>query len=143
MRDWNRILCAVDLHHDCGALLHTAVSLAGKLGAELTILHVVATGEPKTIVAPPERIQAMVTEAGLPLRDLAATAAADLGRSVATRVEHGKPASEILRVAQETGCDVVVLATHGRRGLERALFGSVAEKVVRAAPCPVLTVRPP
>ena len=143
MSDWKKIICAVDLHHDSRALLDSAVSLAGRLGAELTLLHVVATGEPQTIVSPPERIQGMLTEASLPLRDLAETAATVLGRSIAIRVEHGHPDAEVLRVARETGCDLLVLGTHGRRGLGRALFGSVAEKVVRAAPCPVLTVRPP
>jgi nucleotide-binding universal stress UspA family protein len=142
MTDWTRIVCAVALDNDSRVLLDTASSLASKLGAELTLLHVVPTGEPKTMVAPPERIQALVTEAGLPLLDLAAKAASCLGRAVATRVEHGEPASEILRTAQESGCDLLILGTHGRRGLGRALFGSVAEKVVRAAPCPVLTVRP-
>jgi len=143
MANWSRILCAVDLHHDSGPLLETAASLARKLDAELTLLYVVATGEPRSIIAPPERIHGLVTEAGLPLRNLAATAGAALGREVATRVEHGQPANEILRVSRETACDLLVLGTHGRRGIERAIFGSVAEKVVRSAACPVLTVRPP
>jgi nucleotide-binding universal stress UspA family protein len=142
MGDWNRIVCAVDLHQDSGVLLETAISLARKLDAELALVHVIATGEPKVIVAPPERVQALVTEAGLPLRDLAAKAATALGRGVAARVEHGEPASEILRVAQESDCDLLILGTHGRRGLGHALFGSVARTVIRAAPCPVLTVRP-
>lgn len=143
MSDWKTILCAVDLHHDSRALLDAAVSLAGKLGADLTLLYVVPTGEPGTIISPPERIQGMLSEASLPLRNLAATAEAGLGRNIATRVEHGQPASEILRVAQETACDLLALATHGRRSLGRALFGSVSTRVVRAARCPVLTVRPP
>jgi nucleotide-binding universal stress UspA family protein len=142
MSDWTRILCAVDPHHDSRSLYETAASLARKLGAELTLLHVVATGEPKSIVAPPERIGALVTEAGLPMRELAAQAAAALGHEVATKIEHGQPASEILRVCRETSCDLLILGTHGRRGLGRAIFGSVAEKLVRSAPCPVLTVRP-
>lgn len=140
--DWARIVCAVDLHHDSHVLLESATSLANKLGAELTLLHVVPTGEPRSIVAPPERIDALVTEAGLPLRELAAKIATGLGRDVAARVGHGDPAAEILRTAREIDCDLLILGTHGRRGLQRALFGSVAEKVVRTAPCPVLTVRP-
>jgi nucleotide-binding universal stress UspA family protein len=140
MADWNRIVCAVDLHQDSSALLETAISLARKLDAELVLVHVIATGEPRSIVAPPERIQALVTEAGLPLRELAAKAARALGRDVAARVEHGEPASEILRIARDF--DLLILGTHGRRGLGRSLFGSVAKTVIRAAPCPVLTVRP-
>jgi nucleotide-binding universal stress UspA family protein len=142
MANWSRVLCAVDLHHDSRPLAQTAGSLARKLDAELTLLYVVAAGRPGEIIAPPERLQALVTEAGLPLRNLAALAAAALGKEVTVRVEHGQPASEILRVARETECDLLVLATHGRRGLGRALFGSVAESVVRSATCPVVTVRP-
>jgi nucleotide-binding universal stress UspA family protein len=53
------------------------------------------------------------------------------------------PFEQILRVAKRLRCDLIVLATHGRTGLQHVLMGSVAENVVRRAPCPVLTVRPP
>ncbi|MET0850092.1 MAG: universal stress protein [Candidatus Rokuibacteriota bacterium] len=53
----------------------------------------------------------------------------------------GPPAETIVRIAQEQGADLIVMGTHGRTGLQHALIGSVAEKVVRLAPCPVLTVR--
>lgn len=56
-------------------------------------------------------------------------------------VTAGHPAETIVRVAQERSADLIVMGTHGRTGLQRALLGSVAEKVVRLAPCPVLTVR--
>jgi nucleotide-binding universal stress UspA family protein len=54
-----------------------------------------------------------------------------------------EPYSEILRVAQDNSCDLIVMGTHGRTGLRRIFMGSVAEKVVRQAPCPVLTVKMP
>jgi nucleotide-binding universal stress UspA family protein len=54
----------------------------------------------------------------------------------------GVPAEDIVRFAAEIQADLIVLATHGRTGLEHVLMGSVAEQVVRTAPCPVLTVRP-
>jgi universal stress protein A len=53
----------------------------------------------------------------------------------------GHPADAVVRVAQERGVDLIVMGTHGRTGLQHVLLGSVAEKVVRLAPCPVLTVR--
>jgi nucleotide-binding universal stress UspA family protein len=56
---------------------------------------------------------------------------------------HGDPASEILRLAQDAKADVIVMGTHGRTGLPRLLMGSVAEQVVRKAPCPVVTVKSP
>jgi nucleotide-binding universal stress UspA family protein len=55
----------------------------------------------------------------------------------------GEPAYEIVTYAKEKAVDLVVVGTHGRTGLTHALMGSVAERVVRKAPCPVLTVRPP
>jgi nucleotide-binding universal stress UspA family protein len=58
------------------------------------------------------------------------------------RLEAGVPATEIVRLARD-GFDLVVLGTHGRTGFQHALLGSVAERVVRRSPVPVLTVRPP
>lgn len=58
-----------------------------------------------------------------------------------TELAVGSPAETIVRIAQEQAADLIVMGTHGRTGLKHALLGSVAEKVVRLAPCPVLTVR--
>jgi nucleotide-binding universal stress UspA family protein len=55
----------------------------------------------------------------------------------------GDPAAEIIRAAQETGAELIVMGTHGRTGLQRLLMGSVAEQVLRKASCPVLTVKAP
>ncbi len=57
-------------------------------------------------------------------------------------VELGEPAESILRTQKNLGMDVIVMATHGRKGLRRFVLGSVAERVVREARCPVLTLRP-
>lgn len=65
------------------------------------------------------------------------------GIATETIVATGVPHSEIVRLAQEKNVDLIVLATHGRGFLGHAVFGSTAERVVRRAPCPVLTVRPP
>jgi nucleotide-binding universal stress UspA family protein len=62
---------------------------------------------------------------------------------VSHRLEEGNPAMEILRMAELTQADLIVMGTHGRRGLARFLMGSVAEQVVRQATCPVLTVKMP
>ena len=66
-----------------------------------------------------------------------------LAISVEYLIEEGDPATGIWQVAQERRCDMIVMGTHGRRGLGRLLMGSVAEKVVRKASCPVVTVRSP
>jgi hypothetical protein len=59
------------------------------------------------------------------------------------RLEEGEPSKEILRVAAEVGCDLIVMGTHGRTGLERLVLGSVAERVLAKARCPVLTLKTP
>jgi nucleotide-binding universal stress UspA family protein len=63
--------------------------------------------------------------------------------TVEHHLKEGDPATEILRLAEERKVDVIVMGTHGRTGLGRLLMGSVAEQIVRKAPCPVLTVRLP
>ena len=67
--------------------------------------------------------------------------AAGTGVDVSTAVVEGSPSREIVRYAEGNDCDLVVMGTHGRGGIDRLLLGSVAEKVVRAAAVPVLTVR--
>jgi nucleotide-binding universal stress UspA family protein len=75
--------------------------------------------------------------------DLRQPQAADVKVPLEHQLRQGDPANEILRVAQEIPCDIIVLGMHGRTGLGRLLMGSVAEQVVRRAPCPVLTVKAP
>ena len=67
----------------------------------------------------------------------------DLNNPVETRLRQGDAAEEILSSAEELGCDLIVMGTHGRSGLGRLLMGSVAESVLRKARCPVLTVKSP
>ena len=64
------------------------------------------------------------------------------GRTVIQAVVEGSPKVEIIRYARKQDIDLIVLSTHGRTGLSHVIMGSVAESVVRTAPCPVLTVRP-
>jgi nucleotide-binding universal stress UspA family protein len=59
-----------------------------------------------------------------------------------TRVAVGAPAAKILETAQKEQIDLIIMGTHGRKGLERTIFGSVADKIVGGAPCPVLTISP-
>jgi universal stress protein A len=71
-----------------------------------------------------------------------ADAAAPLGVAVETRIVTGTPVEQILRLAKELAVDLIIMGTHGRTGFSHVFMGSVAETVVRRAPCPVLTVRP-
>jgi len=63
-------------------------------------------------------------------------------KKVEARVAQGSPADKIIETAKSEGVDLIIMGTHGRKGLERAIFGSVCDKVVRTAPCPVLTINP-
>src|SRR3990172_4627856 len=103
----------------------TAVDLVRHFGARLHLLHVVPPVTDPTTA--PAEIRALT--AGLPP-----------GLSVGTAITSGLPARQIVEYARRNAIDVVVIGTHGRTGVSRALLGSVAEAVVRRAPCRVLTV---
>jgi len=141
-----RILAPTDFsEHACSALAY-ARSFAEQYGAELHLLNAV---EPT--VFPTE---AGLTSMGMMTLDTELEEAAQRGMrelygrpeleglKVTTAVTHGRASSAILQYAEENGIDLIVIATHGRTGLEHLLFGSTAERVVRESPCPVLTVRP-
>lgn len=113
--------------------LRLACSLARDRDARLIVLHVVATSLAAEKRGFGEELQDELTRMEIP----------DPQFRVERRLEEGEPVTEILRVAGETNCDLIVMGTHGRTGLGRLLMGSVAEQVVRKAPCPVLTVKMP
>jgi nucleotide-binding universal stress UspA family protein len=124
-----------------------ACSLAADHGASVVVLHVAAP--PSHPFAPPaahgdlpdrERADGFYDEVAGLLRRLRAPGP---GVPVRHRLEEGDPVDEIVRASRELGCDLIVMGTHGRAGLGRFLLGSVAEEVVRRAPCPVLTVKVP
>jgi nucleotide-binding universal stress UspA family protein len=118
-----------------------ACSLARDYGARLIVLHV---AEPPTVVGSEGMLMPPVAVDLQPLQDrLQQLRPRDPKVPVEHRLIQGDTATEILRVAEETKCDVIVLGTHGRTGLGRLLMGSVAEQVLRRAPCPVVTVKTP
>lgn len=117
--------------------------------AEVHVLHVVdeayqywmALGPNSLPIGPsPEE---MISGAKSELQKLAGEELSNLQSGVVTEVLLGRPFIEIVRYARDKAIDLIILGTHGRSGLAQALLGSVAEKVVRKAPCPVLTVRHP
>jgi nucleotide-binding universal stress UspA family protein len=117
-----------------------ACSLARDYSARLIVLHVV---EPPTVSAAGVLMLPPVVDLE-PLRErLHQLRPGDPKVAVEHRLVEGDAATEILRAAGEVKCDLIVMGTHGRTGLGRLLMGSVAEQVVRRAPCPVLTVKTP
>lgn len=115
-----------------------ACSLARDHGARVIALHImkrpIAYGEAGAYAADEYEKPAL-------LADLRHLQAADGNPPIEHRLVAGEPAGEIVRLAEEAQCDLIVMGTHGRRGLSRLLLGSVAEEVMRHAPCPVLTVK--
>jgi len=141
------ILVPLDLSDYAGHALPYAAEFARTFDAGLHLLHVVDTQWVAASggIAFPEYgdnlLQRFEQEASKKLAQIAA----DLGDGVAvtTAVRIGPPHVQVVQYARETGLDLIVVATHGRSGLKHALIGSVAEKIVQMAPCPVLTVKHP
>ena len=140
MASWSKICCPVDFSETSRAALDEAVDLAAHFGAELALLHVFEVAP--TMVSPPEVFERTVRELERKLELWRAEAERRGASRVRSTVANGVPAAEIVRFAREGGHDLVVMGTHGRRGLRHLVLGSVAERVVREAHCPVLVVRP-
>ena len=139
------ILVPTDFSPTADRALDYAIALGAKLGARIHIVHVIgipALGIPEIGLA-----LASVTIDGLVADGQAALdRIADKHRNQATfgevMLRTGDARDEVLQVAKEVHADLIVIGTHGRRGVAHALLGSVAETMVRMAPCPVLTVGP-
>ena len=146
VNDRARILCPTDFSEPSAGALEFAASLAERLGAELHLLHVYHLP-----------LYALPQVMPLPTPDFAAELARAVNASLAALVEQlagrgisavphlaeGVPYEVIVDKAVELGAEQIVMGTHGRTGLGHALLGSIAERVVRASPVPVTTVRAP
>ena len=141
----NRVLVPTDFSEHSKSAVRYGCELASKFGADLHLLHVV---EQLPVMYSEGAIFTPETEA-----ELLAEATNLLDRTpedidvtslkVTRATLQGHPLVEITRYAKENEIDLIVIGTHGRTGLVHMLLGSVAEKVVRKAPCPVLTVHHP
>jgi nucleotide-binding universal stress UspA family protein len=149
---FTRVLSAVDFSEWSGAALTWAASLAQESGAALELLHVLEwpwEEPPPPVFAelPAEQAAALVEfrrylekSATSRLESRVLDAVRDRC-AVTVQVAHGKPYVQLLRVAADTGADLIVLGVHGRNPLDLAVFGSTTNQVVRRATCPVLTLR--
>jgi nucleotide-binding universal stress UspA family protein len=137
------ILCPVDFSDDAYAALDYAAVMAKQTNAKLIVLHVV--DNPLTDFYGPHgaNFYAEVEHAVEKSKGLLAEALRTHAPGVSCDivVKHGKPYDEILELASDEHADMIVMSTHGWTGPKRLIIGSVAEKVVRTAPCPVLTIR--
>jgi nucleotide-binding universal stress UspA family protein len=138
MTDIRCILHPTDFSDCAETAFHLACALARERSLRLIVLHVVPPplchGELLTR-QPPDSYYRQMEEWLRRLR------AKTTGVDVRICLEDGDPCEVILRTAEEEHCDLIVLGTHGRTGLPRAILGSIAEQVLRRAPCPVLTMR--
>ena len=141
-----RFLVPVDFSEDANQAVKYAIDLASKLGARMTLLHVIqllplGSGDMGVIV-PYTYFQDLEADITSRMQAyLERVTAAGLEGEIA--VVRGVPFQEILETAKMQQVDLIIMGTQGRTGLQHVLMGSVAEKVVRLAPCPVLVVRQP
>lgn len=148
MVEIRRILCSVDFSDTSRHALEHAVAIAKWYGSHITLLHVAS---PAFVLKPPillaefaDSVSTAVDKAVVEkrLRDWLQPAST-AGVPTDVLVKAGNPAPCILESAASLPADLLVMGTHGRTGFERFMLGSVTEKVLRKAPCPVLTAPPP
>ncbi|MHC4480577.1 MAG: universal stress protein [Planctomycetota bacterium] len=143
----DRIVCAVDFSENSDYALSYAVQLARTFDAELKLLHVVE------LPFLPSYALAGVPDLSMPVEQIQQNSRRKLDELLEDcrqRYERtdadlrtGSPFLEIINYAREVDADLIVVGTHGRTGLRHMIIGSVAEKVVRKAPCPVLSIKHP
>ncbi|MCL4305693.1 universal stress protein [bacterium] len=147
MLPFRKILCPVDFSEPSTRALVAAEELARRYEAELHVLHVVP---PVPLVELPpgsgtvafdvKKYETELLTSYQNFLNEIITANIKPGVNVSQHLEMGDPAHEIIVMAEELKSDLIVIATHGRTGLRRFFFGSVAEAVVRRSPCAVLTI---
>jgi glycine betaine transporter len=135
-----KILVAIDFSAGSDEALDHAIELAKQTGASLDVLHVLELGAAEIPFGLPGFDSGgLIASIDQELARRSERAAA-AGLTCQTRMVEGGAATEIVQRGRDIGADLIVVGTHGRRGLAHALLGSVAERVVQHSPCPVLTV---
>jgi nucleotide-binding universal stress UspA family protein len=140
---FKRLLCPVDFSDSSVAALDFAFSLAREGDAEVTVLHVFDAGDEPLTDRPttvPEYRRELEHDLTVRLGTLVPDSVRRWCRPL-PRIAHGKAYREILAIAAEESCDLIVMGVHGRNALDLMLFGSTTNQVVRRATCPVLTLR--
>lgn len=146
MIDLKRVLFATDFSDLAETAQDYACEFAARFGAELHVLHVLQDvmlmmPEPGSAFSLPQNYMLDLKQAAEKTLESIPSAAWCQGKKVVRATRMGAAFVEIVRYAREHDIDLIVIGTHGRGGLKHVLLGSVAERVVRKAACPVLTVR--
>jgi universal stress protein A len=147
MKPFDKILTAIDFSESSDFAFEYALTLARQFQAELILMHVI--NEPvdlRGFYVPHisfEQLEKEIEEGAEKMMEkFCQTKLGDFTKFT-TVVVAGIPYEEIIRKSKETGASLIVLGTHGRTGIDHLIFGSTAERVVRSAACPVLTIRMP
>ena len=141
-----KILLPIDFAEQYESFLPWVSTFVEKFGATLYVVFVAQDlAEYTSFYVPHTSIQGLQEEAlQFAKKEMAAAVQKSFKKfpKLETRVEVGSPAKKILEIAAQENIDIIVMGTHGRHGLERTIFGSVVDKIVQAATCPVITLRP-
>jgi nucleotide-binding universal stress UspA family protein len=140
---YDEILVPTDGSEAAAAALNHAIDLAERYGARLHALYVVDARAYATLDAGANLVIDSLEGEGDEAVRAIEERAEGAGLDVITEVATGTPHEAILEYADERDIDLIVMGTHGRRGLDRVLLGSVTERVVRSSPVPVMTIRAP
>ena len=144
MSHFQSILVPMDFSSHASAALKLAVRMARDSGATVHVLHAyalpLALNSPYPVKIPETVLEALREEAARKLEESLATVR-DSGVKLESHLVHASPAAGICEAAEELGADLIVMGTRGLTGLAHVLLGSVAERTLRVAPCPVLTVK--
>ena len=143
--DIRHILVAHDFSEFSDAALDYGLALAAKFAARVTVVHaydVPSLGAPEVLILATDWIKQFGGVARESL-DKVVAQAHERGADVESILRRGSAWRQVVAVAEEAKADLIVVGTEGRRGVTRALLGSVAEKIVRVATCPVLVARHP
>jgi nucleotide-binding universal stress UspA family protein len=142
-----KIGVATDFSETSDLALRYGITLAAQFKAELHLIHVIediipTVPEPGLAMLPTQEIMQTLRRSSEEAMSQQTTRIASDGVSIVKVIREGVPFREVDAYAREMGIDLLVVGTHGRTGLSHLLLGSVAERVLRSAPCPVLTVHP-
>lgn len=145
MKDLHKILAPTDLSETSAAGVRYALEMAHAEGAEVILFHVIGVAEdwfaaPKHAEPVRELLEVESRRLDQFLRGHFANFAGLV--EIRQKVELGHPAVNIVEIAAREGVDMIVISTHGRTGIDHMIMGSVTEKVIARAPCPVLTIPP-
>jgi nucleotide-binding universal stress UspA family protein len=146
MKQVQKILFPIDFASNFETLVPWVETFADKFGATVYVLFVAQDlSNFATFYVPHGNIEDFQKQAIDSARKRMAAAVEEFFKKfpkLETRVELGAPAEKILEFVQKEKVDMIIMGAHGRKGLERAIFGSVANKVIKSASCPVLAVHP-